>query len=29
MVAAPYDKPYDFAVAGDSRTFASLLTPQA
>lgn len=26
-LAAPYDKPYDFAVAGDSRTFASLLTP--
>lgn len=24
----PYDKPYDFAVAGDSRTFASLLTPE-
>jgi len=24
---APYDKPYDFAVAGDARTFASLLTP--
>lgn len=26
-LAAPYDKPYDFAVAGDARTFASLLTP--
>lgn len=26
-LTAPYDKPYDFAVAGDSRTFASLLTP--
>ncbi|MBO9677832.1 MAG: glycerophosphodiester phosphodiesterase [Acidovorax sp.] len=25
-LVAPYDKPYDFAVAGDSRTFASLLT---
>ena len=25
-LTAPYDKPYDFAVAGDSRTFASLLT---
>jgi glycerophosphoryl diester phosphodiesterase len=24
----PYDKPYDFAVAGDPRTFASLLTPE-
>jgi glycerophosphoryl diester phosphodiesterase len=24
----PYDKPYDFAVAGDSRNFASLLTPE-
>lgn len=23
----PYDKPYDFAVAGDARTFASMLTP--
>lgn len=23
----PYDKPYDFVVAGDARTFASLLTP--
>ena len=26
-LTAPYDKPYDFAVAGHSRTFASLLTP--
>ena len=26
-LTAPYDKHYDFAVAGDSRTFASLLTP--
>ncbi|GKS82629.1 glycerophosphodiester phosphodiesterase [Acidovorax sp. SUPP1855] len=26
-LTAPYDKPYDFAVAGDQRTFASLLTP--
>ena len=26
-LVAPYDKPYDFAVAGDARTFASLLTP--
>ncbi len=26
-LTAPYDKPYDFALAGDSRTFASLLTP--
>ena len=25
-LVAPYDKPYDFAVAGDARTFASLLT---
>lgn len=24
---APYDKPYDFAVSGDPRTFADLLTP--
>ena len=23
----PYDKPYDFAVRGDGRTFADLLTP--
>ncbi|MBV2135159.1 glycerophosphodiester phosphodiesterase [Pseudomonas sp. MAP12] len=27
QLAAPFDKPYDFAVAGDARTFASLLTP--
>ncbi|MCK6414099.1 MAG: glycerophosphodiester phosphodiesterase [Giesbergeria sp.] len=27
-LVAPYDKPYDFAVAGDPRTFASLLTPE-
>ncbi|GKT23419.1 glycerophosphodiester phosphodiesterase [Acidovorax sp. SUPP3334] len=26
-LTAPFDKPYDFAVAGDQRTFASLLTP--
>ena len=26
-LAAPYDKPYDFAVRGDPRTFADLLTP--
>ena len=26
-LAAPFDKPYDWAVAGDARTFASLLTP--
>src|SRR3989344_1299589 len=26
-LTAPYDKPYDFAVAGDTRPFASLLTP--
>ena len=25
-LAAPYDKPYDFAVSGDPRTFADLLT---
>ncbi|MNF58009.1 Glycerophosphoryl diester phosphodiesterase precursor [compost metagenome] len=28
QLAAPFDKPYDFAVAGDARTFASLLTPE-
>lgn len=28
QLAAPFDKPYDFAVAGDPRTFASLLTPE-
>ena len=26
-LTAPYDKPYDFVVAGDARTFANLLTP--
>ena len=26
-LAAPFDKPYDFAVAGDARTFKDLLTP--
>ena len=26
-LTAPFDRPYDFAVAGDARTFASLLTP--
>ena len=26
-LAAPYDKPYDFAVLGDKRTFKDLLTP--
>lgn len=26
-LTAPYDRPYDFAVSGDARTFASLLTP--
>ena len=26
-LTAPYGKPYDFAVASDARTFASLLTP--
>lgn len=26
-LAPPFDKPYDFAVAKDSRTFADLLTP--
>ena len=26
-LVAPYDKPYDFAVAKDPRTFADLLTP--
>src|SRR5690606_18963757 len=24
----PFDRPYDFTVAGDARTFASLLTPE-
>ncbi|MFT3850855.1 MAG: glycerophosphodiester phosphodiesterase [Propionivibrio sp.] len=27
-LVAPFDKPYDFAVAKDKRTFADLLTPQ-
>ncbi len=27
-LAAPFDKPYDFAVAKDSRTFPDLLTPK-
>lgn len=27
VLAAPYDKPYDFAVLGDKRTFKDLLTP--
>ena len=26
-LAAPFDKPYDFAVAGDPRTYKDLLTP--
>ena len=26
-LVAPYDKPYDFAVAKDTRTFATMLTP--
>jgi glycerophosphoryl diester phosphodiesterase len=26
-LAAPYDKPYDFAVVGDPRTYKDLLTP--
>ena len=26
-LAAPYDKPYDFAVANDPRTFVDLMTP--
>lgn len=26
-LVAPYDRPYDFAVAGDPRTFADLVTP--
>jgi len=26
-LVAPYDKPYDFAVKGDPRSFADLLTP--
>ncbi|CAM3908094.1 Glycerophosphoryl diester phosphodiesterase [Paracidovorax anthurii] len=27
-LSAPYGRPYDFAVSGDPRTFASLLTPE-
>jgi len=27
-LAAPYDKPYDFKVSGDKRTFADLLTDE-
>ncbi len=27
QLVAPYDRPYDFARAGDPRTFADLLTP--
>ena len=27
-LVAPFDKPYDFAVAKDKRTFADLLTPK-
>jgi glycerophosphoryl diester phosphodiesterase len=27
-LAAPFDKPYDFAVAKDPRTFADLMTPK-
>ncbi len=26
-LVAPYDKPYDFAVSGDPRSFADLITP--
>lgn len=26
-LAAPFDKPYDFAVAGDKRNFITMLTP--
>jgi glycerophosphoryl diester phosphodiesterase len=26
-LAPPYDKPYDFAVAGDARTYKDMLTP--
>jgi glycerophosphoryl diester phosphodiesterase len=28
VLAAPYDKPYDFAVAKDSRTFVDMVTPK-
>ncbi len=27
VLAAPYDKPYDFAVANDPRTFVDMVTP--
>jgi len=27
-LAPPYDKPYDFAVSGDSRTYKDMLTPK-
>ncbi len=27
-LAAPYDKPYDFAIVGDKRTFKDLVTPE-
>jgi len=28
VMAAPYDRPYDFAVLGDKRTFKDLVTPE-
>jgi glycerophosphoryl diester phosphodiesterase len=28
VLAAPFDKPYDFAVLGDKRTFKDLVTPE-
>jgi len=28
-LAAPFDKPYDFAATKNSRTFPDLLTPKA
>ena len=28
LLAAPFDKPYDFAVLGDPRTFQDLLSPE-
>jgi glycerophosphoryl diester phosphodiesterase len=28
VLAAPYDRPYDFVVTGDKRTFADLVTPE-
>ncbi|MGL5447362.1 MAG: glycerophosphodiester phosphodiesterase [Rhabdaerophilum sp.] len=28
VLAAPYDKPYDFVITGDARTFADLVTPK-